>query len=425
MPCDAHHGVRKGQKEKPWEGNLKPWKFTNISSMVIPAMQDKHSADLIPNREFFSMFTELSSQTEFLGHFVTAVLIHLVYLAEHTKSKSMAMPGHAIRNPSPQPFLTLRCGTTTLDVVEVNVTLVHEEVVEVEPLLLFVIDVFVDIADVVETPQFSPLKILTCQRFPKFKKCFCFFGDLKLPTPCWSIMTSSCHIATTFCCKTPTWSTFHAKKTRQVWVRTVHRPKNEANSDLKSVVTPKFCRVENGYGTETQLKRRLAYEAIGICIQVVKRCGTAGFPDTKQLEFAGEKTTSNLHLYVSLCHYHWDFCLPSAYAKRREVEWWCVVSPKRRPPANSVETGQILVNPVNKVIPFLGTTLSQKKDAANSSLDILSAFSEPAVATLTHIINRWKYPRSTSSLPSTFEKPQFFVDWANVPCLAAIPEAVM
>lgn len=60
----------------------------------------------------------------------------------------------AIRNPSPQPFLTLGCGTTTaLDVVEVNVTLVHEEVVEVEPLVLCVIDVFVDIADVVETPQ--------------------------------------------------------------------------------------------------------------------------------------------------------------------------------------------------------------------------------------------------------------------------------
>lgn len=100
----------------------------------------------------------------------------------------------AIRNPSPQPFLTLGCGTTTaLDVVEVNVTLVHEEVVEVEPLVLCVIDVFVDIADVVETPQIFITPNPDMPTFPKFKKCVFsqFFGDLKLPTPCWSIMTCS------------------------------------------------------------------------------------------------------------------------------------------------------------------------------------------------------------------------------------------
>ena len=71
----------------------------------------------------------------------------------------------------------------------------------------------------------------------------------------------------------------------------------------------------------------------------------------------GKKNTSTPQLVcVTTCHLATEIFENAicAEAKRREVEWWCVVSPKRRPPAKSVEKGQILVNPVNKVITFLG-----------------------------------------------------------------------
>lgn len=57
--------------------------------------------------------------------------------------------------------------------------------------------------------------------------------------------------------------------------------------------------------TESHWVWRLAYETIGICIQVVKRGGTAGFPETKQLEFGGEKkntkNTSTPQLATCIC----------------------------------------------------------------------------------------------------------------------------
>ena len=63
-----------------------------------------------------------------------------------------------------------------------------------EPLVLCVVDVFVDMADVVETPRrkkniISPYYLHV--NLPKFKKENTIYGDLKLPTPCWSIMTCS------------------------------------------------------------------------------------------------------------------------------------------------------------------------------------------------------------------------------------------
>ena len=85
---DARHPVNATTLDGALHGEkFQPLK-SHISSMVIPAMQDKHWADLIAKSESSHVFSLLmSSPTEFLGHFVTAVLIHLVYLAEHTKSK--------------------------------------------------------------------------------------------------------------------------------------------------------------------------------------------------------------------------------------------------------------------------------------------------------------------------------------------------
>ena len=59
--------------------------------------------------------------------------------------------------------------------------------------MLCVVDVFVDMADVVETPRRKKIHqpiLFTCQP-SKFQKGFTIYGDLKLPTPCWSIMTCS------------------------------------------------------------------------------------------------------------------------------------------------------------------------------------------------------------------------------------------
>lgn len=87
---DARHPVNATTLDGACHGENFSQLKSHISSMVIPAMQDKHWADLIAKSESSHLFEKFfSSPTEFLGHFVTAVLIHLVYLAEQTKSKTV------------------------------------------------------------------------------------------------------------------------------------------------------------------------------------------------------------------------------------------------------------------------------------------------------------------------------------------------
>lgn len=73
--------------------------------------------------------------------------------------------------------------------------------------------------------------------------------------------------------------------------------------------------------TETPWVWRLAYETIGICIQVVKRGGTAGFPETKTTGvWWGKKNTKNTpQLATCMCH-----CVTTCHLATERDFWKCL-----------------------------------------------------------------------------------------------------